>query len=713
MDLSGPWRAHAAEERLARVFADVGHDDSSWPELSVPGHWRSSPDFASHDGPVLYRRRFETSVADDDRRAWLVLDGVFYLGDVWLDGSYVGNTEGYFFPHTFDVTGALRAGDEHVIAVEVACTPQTDRTHKRQLTGVFQHWDCLDPEWNPGGLWRPVRIEETGPVRIQTLSALCRDASEETATVGFRAVLDAIDARSVVLRTAIGEVRHETRHSLAAGENRIDWNVAVEQPNLWWPRSLGDQPLYDVTVEVVDEDGECSHRRQFRTGLRQVRMAKWQFEVNGERLFLKGSNQGPTRMALAEATADELAADVQLAVDANLDLLRIHAHITRPELYEAADVAGLLLWQDLPLQWGYSRSVRKQAARQAREAVDLLGHHPSIAIWCAHNEPIAVEVEPSLERPPARAAARILSGLSLPTWNKNVLDLRLHRVLEKADRSRPVVPHSGVPPHPGSGGTDSHLYFGWYHGEDTGLAPFLAVWPRMARFVSEFGAQAVPESSDFMEPDRWPDLPWERLARRHALQKWVFDRRVPPSDYPTFEAWRQATQAYQARLVKEQIEALRLLKYRPTGGFCHFSFADGWRAVTWSVLDSERVPKLALAALRDACQPVIVVATPLARTMRPGSSLALDVHVVNDLRRPVQGCVRAELSWEGGSQRWDWQGDAPADDCVRVGTIQAVVPAVDGPLELVLELTHDEGGTTNRYCGKIAPAGGADGRMPG
>ena len=42
----------------------------------------------------------------------------------------------------------------------------TDRTAKRNITGVFEHWDCLDPDWNPGGIWRPVRVDETGPVRI-------------------------------------------------------------------------------------------------------------------------------------------------------------------------------------------------------------------------------------------------------------------------------------------------------------------------------------------------------------------------------------------------------------------------------------------------------------------------------------------------------------------------------------------------------------------
>ena len=67
-----------------------------------------------------------------------------------------------------------------------------------------------------------------------------------------------------------------------------------------------------------------------------------------------------------------------------------------PSSTTAADEAGLLLWQDLPLQWGYARGIRKQAVQQATAAVDLLGHHPSIALWCGHNEPMAIENDPSM-----------------------------------------------------------------------------------------------------------------------------------------------------------------------------------------------------------------------------------------------------------------------------------------------------------------------------
>jgi beta-mannosidase len=149
------WLATPADEDLRRTFAEPDLDDAGWEPLAVPGHWRSNPAFADHDGPLLHRTRFEQTAGAPDRRWWLRFDGIFYQGDVWLDGAYLGDTEGYFFAHEFEVTEQLRARREHLLAVEVACSPQADRTRKRNITGVFQHWDCLDPDWNPGARCRP------------------------------------------------------------------------------------------------------------------------------------------------------------------------------------------------------------------------------------------------------------------------------------------------------------------------------------------------------------------------------------------------------------------------------------------------------------------------------------------------------------------------------------------------------------------------------
>lgn len=632
-DLSGQWKVHVEDGDLARRFLEPDYSDADWPTIDVPGHWRSNPLFADTDGPVLYRRRLEPAPLADGHRRFLTFDGIFYLGDVWLDGHYLGATEGYFSAHTFEITRFAEAPpDEHTLAVEVANPKQTDRTHKRSITGVFSHWDNLDPEWNPGGIWRPVRVRDTGPVRISWLRVLCTEASEARGQLALDVTLDpgeTVPEAPVTLVATVVDVsgrtlvEQETDVDLAAGGTTLTVPVTVDRPDLWWPWRHGGQPRVHVEVRAL-VDGVRSDHRRVTTAFRSVAVRDWQWWVNGEPIFVMGANHGPTRMALAEATKDELARDVELAKLANLDLLRVHAHVTRPEFYDAADAAGLLLWQDFPLQWGYGRGARKQAARQARDMVDRLGHHPSVAMWCAHNEPLAVAFQPGEPMTPGQVA-RVGASMFLPSWNKDVLDRSVTHAIHKADPTRFVDVHSGIFPGVGSLGTDSHFYFGWYHGEMDGLAPALKAVPRLARFVSEFGAQAVPPTDDFMEPQRWPHLDWERLFERHALQKRRFDEYVPPAAFPDYDTWKLATQRYQAALIQLQVEDLRRLRLAPTGGFCQFCFADGHPSVTWSVLDHRRIPKVGYAALRSSCRSVLPMLEPRAGL----------VHVANETREEL------------------------------------------------------------------------------
>ena len=747
MNLGGLWRVAESTEELRSQMAAADLDDSSWAGHEVPGHWRGADGLEGSNGPVIYRRRFETDPLDDRTRAFIVFDGIFYQADVWLDGEYLGDTEGYFFPHQFEVTETLTARTEHLLAVEVTCSVPADRKAKRNLTGVFQHWDCIDPDWNPGGIWRDVRIERTGPVRITSLKALCREANDERAVLEMEAVLDRPSPGTVRIETVVrregsgpqpddggsqpegaqpadaaaladaadladtadvadAKVTHEQDQVLSAGETTVRWRVVVERPDLWWPRALGPQPLYQVTVRVFDGEGPgaavaASHERTLLTGLRHIRVRNFIATVNGERLFLKGANLGPTRRDLAAATPQQLAADIQLAADAGLDLVRVHAHISRPELYEAADRAGVLLWQDLPLQWGYGR-IRRQAVKQARQAVNLLGHHPAIAVWCGHNEPMAIDLAPGTSTA-AGTVARVVAAQVLPTWNKTGLDRSIRRALERADGSRTVVSHSGVVPHP-MWGTDTHFYFGWYHGVERDFPAALSRFPVIARFVSEFGAQAVPESAGFMDPASWPDLDWDDLTLHHCLQKEIFDYRVPPADYRTFEEWKRATQEYQATILRHHIETLRRLKYRPTGGFCLFMLADAQPAVSWSIVDHERVPKAAFQVVKDACAPVVIVADRPEPSYRPGEKISLDVHAVSDLRTAVRGAiVDAVLEWTGGRQAWRFTGDIDADRCVRIGRVALPLPreAPRGPLNLRLRMRWPDGEATNLYTSRI------------
>ena len=84
---------------------------------------------------------------------------------------------------------------------------------------------------------------------------------------------------------------------------------------------------------------------------------------------------------------------------------------------------------------------------------------------------------------------------------------------------------------------------------------------------------------------------------------------------------------------------------------------------------------------------MIVVADRLPERVAPGDALALDVHVVSDRRLDLSGRIEAEACWDGGAHRWSFEGDVPADSCVRVGTVQLEVPDAAGRLVLRLHGT--------------------------
>ena len=215
---------------------------------------------------MFYRRRFTMETQAAGQRAWLVFDGIFYQSDVWLDGSYLGDTEGYFFPHVFDVTSALGARPDHLLALEVVCDRPARRAANRALTGVFGRWDCIDPAYNPGGIWAPVKIGVSGPVQMSSLRATCVEAGPKTAVVELSAGLDSAEALTVTLATQVrrsggGKIAAavEKRQPLAVGANSVRWQLVITEPDLWWPAGLGDQPLYDICVSV-EAGGEQTSR---------------------------------------------------------------------------------------------------------------------------------------------------------------------------------------------------------------------------------------------------------------------------------------------------------------------------------------------------------------------------------------------------------------------------------------------------------------------
>ncbi len=717
-DLNGQWCARPVDQELLRTGVAPDLDHSAWPTVDVPGHWAQYPELAGERGPVLHRRRFHNddlgaaARSDDGTRHWLCFDGVLSSAEVWLDGGYLGDTVGYFAPHRFEITEQLKARNDHDLAVDVFCPPgggrRADVRDNTSLTGSLQT-GSLAPPGNPGGIWRPVHIDATGPVAIRHGRLLCTSANEATAMLSVRLVVDSVGHDEItvvadVTRRGDRVAGSESTHRLAAGENRLEWEVNVDDPELWWPRSLGEQPLYEVAVSVLC-DGVESDRRQWRTGLRTVRMNNFIWRVNGRRMFVKGVAYGPAGPWLNDVSADRLRDDVALVADAGLDMMRVHAHVTRQEVYDAADETGVLIWQDLPLIGGYSSKIRRATKTIVREIVDHLGAHPSVAVWGGHLQPNGAAVElptgDRQERP--RAILRRFARHVTPSWNREVLDSIIGRELKAADPTRPIVTRSAsLPSLADPAGSDTFLWFGWRAGLVTDFADAVASWPRLGAFPGGIGSQSVAVRAWGEDEPRWV------TAERPS-----FDRYVARSDHDDGESWAEATRRYQGDLLTFHIETLRRVKYSPAGGFCLFALADIEPEGGFGLVELDRTPKPAWHRVRGACLPVIVLLEPLPAMVVPGQTVAAAIHAVSDLPHGIeQATVTARINDATGNpvacDAKAWRSGLDADACVKVADLVFTVPDVVGPLDVELSIHARDGDETRaadrRYRTLVVPA---------
>lgn len=619
-----------------------------WLPIEVPSHWQQHPALSDHAGRVVYRCTFAAPSSlilprPHLTRIWLRINGIFYCSQPAINGVVLGRHEGYFDPYEHDITTLLQADENHLL-IEVDCPDEHNRLGKEMITGVFSHWDCLDPAANPGGIWLPVELHASGPVRLQGVRCHSETFDERFAQLRFAVDLDAAAPAAVTLRWTItprtfagAPQTIEQQRTLRQGTQTIGGMLKLYEPRLWWTHDLGTPDLYAITLEVFRED-QLSDRHSFAFGVRRFELRNWIPHLNGVRFLIKGNNYAPGDMRIATMTPDRCEQDVRLARECHMNFLRVHAHVDHPALYDAADAAGMLLWQDFPMQWLYRPTVLPEARRQTQAMVHLLYNHPSIIAWCMHNEPIFVT-----DTADETLLTRLRTYLSVFgfSWNRDVLDTQLKRVASREDPSRPVVRSSGEYALPWRRGTDSHFYFGWYasYGALQGLENTRKHFPANLRFVTEFGAQSFPnvESCAAFIATDYDQLDIEHLAQRHSFQPEVMGKWIDWRAARSLPELVEMTQDYQIFINRFYIDRLRYHKYAPTGGIVPFMFCDPYPAVLWSILDYWRVPKRSYHAMRLAFSPQYAFTILKPDAYRVAESIEIPIYVVNDAHEEIAG----------------------------------------------------------------------------
>ncbi|MBU2507861.1 MAG: beta-galactosidase, partial [Bacteroidetes bacterium] len=329
-------------------------------------------------------------------------------------------------------------------------------------------------------------------------------------------------------------------------------------------------------------------------GIREVKLSKKsEFIINGKRLFLRGTNIIPEQF-LSNLSHSKIKKLVTWLREANINIIRVHAHVNRRELYLELDKAGILVWQDFALQWTYDTSgeFKANAVSQIKDMVNQFYNHPSIVFWCCHNEP----------------------GDQIET-----LDNYLYNAVKEEDQSRIVRRASNYEEHP---------YEGWYwgHTEHYAAAP-------MGPLVTEFGAQAIPELSSLkriLPEEDIRELNWENWEYHNFQYEQTFNL----ADIQLGESISEFisnSQNYQAELIHKAINFYRRKKNDGITGIFQFMFIDCWDSISWALIDYYGKKKPGYAALRKNYEPLFISLNLKKSKYQIGAELFMDLWIINDL----------------------------------------------------------------------------------
>ncbi|NIR00859.1 MAG: hypothetical protein GTN78_11770, partial [Gemmatimonadales bacterium] len=204
--------------------------------------------FHDFPGPAWYRRGVAIPRSWQGKVIRLKFGGVHRYADVWVNGEHIGEHIGYLTPFEFDISHAVRPGEDAVIAVRVDARQRRDID---PLIGCFDVIDAMNITW--GGMYRGVELEATDGMWIEDVFVVPRIAprtAEVRVEVGGVSVADGT-ARAVKLDVQVLDAKGRGAGSgqaiLAPDALNAAIPVEIRDMKLWSPKR---PHLYTVQVRL-------------------------------------------------------------------------------------------------------------------------------------------------------------------------------------------------------------------------------------------------------------------------------------------------------------------------------------------------------------------------------------------------------------------------------------------------------------------------------
>ncbi|MBQ9649255.1 MAG: DUF4982 domain-containing protein [Prevotella sp.] len=365
-----PWIAPSADERADN--SDVAANIKS--RLSARGF--------KEMGTGWYRKTITPDNGMRGRRVLLDFEGIMLVGDVWLNGQYIGGTDYGYVGFEIDVTDILRYGEENVITVR-ASTMREKNSRWYTGGGLFRRVSLVS---TPADLYferHPLYIT-TRNNRYVSLSADFVNRTKQRQTTMRVSIYDP-DGVPVAQQTVQRGGNPQTRRlNIRTGE------IEIEHPELWDTES---PRLYTAVAQLIRDDGSVADEAREQFGIRTIETGpEFGLKLNGKKVLLKGYANHHTLGALgAAAYPRAIEKRLQLMKQLGVNHIRTSHNPYSRDFIKLCDRYGILVVDELYDKWTKQHTGGRVPffnhwAQDVKEWITRDRNSPSVVLWSLGNE---------------------------------------------------------------------------------------------------------------------------------------------------------------------------------------------------------------------------------------------------------------------------------------------------------------------------------------
>ena len=405
--LNGAWKFHFAKDPAQKAvgFEETDHDVSSWENINVPGHWEMQgwsvpiyldeeypfppdPPFVPHDYNAVgsYVKTFELDENWNGRDIFIHFGGVRSAFYFWLNGEFIGYSQGSKTPAEFDITDKVITGDNR-IAVQVY---------------RFSDGSYLEGQdtWRVSGLERDVYLYAVPKTRISDLfvkAELNDDLKSGYFSLDIDFLQDDETAEEMTIKAVLTGSSEILFDSTAVVKKSILFEEVIDQINPW---SAEYPYLYNLQINLINSQKEVIESLTQQVGFKRVEIIDGNLLVNGKAIMFRGVNRHEWDPVRGRSITEEIMVkDIKLMKENNINAVRTSHYPNQKRWYELCNKYGLYVIDEANIEahgmqfhensYGHIANDPTWTAQwidRGKRMVERDKNQPCIIMWSMGNE---------------------------------------------------------------------------------------------------------------------------------------------------------------------------------------------------------------------------------------------------------------------------------------------------------------------------------------